>query len=75
MNILKKFNQFVKSKYTQASVAVSLALVSSPVFASVDVSSIVGEIADAKTPVASVAGASAAVLVVMRVWKLIRRAI
>lgn len=75
MNKFQKFKQSVKDNYQKLGIAVGVALATSPVLAAPDVSSIVTEIAEAKTPVGAVAGASISVLVVMRVWALIRRAV
>lgn len=74
MNIAQIKN-IVKEKYAKTVIAVSVALATTSAYASVDVSDVVQEIKDAKTPIASVAGASLGAYVAIRVWKLVRRAI
>lgn len=74
MNIAQ-IKSIVKEKYAKTVSAVSVALATTSAYASVDVSDVVQEIKDAKTPIASVAGASLGAYVAIRVWKLVRRAI
>lgn len=74
----RTIKQVVTDNWDKAGVAVGMTMLTSPVFAAagtVDVSSVVSEISGAKTPIASVAGASLGAYVAIRVWKLVRRAI
>ena len=67
--------QVLLSYWDKAGVALGMVLLTTPALANVDVSDVVSEIEAAKTPIASVAGASLGAYVAIRVWKLVRRAI
>lgn len=78
---MRKFNisetlQKVKDKTNHAMLAVSVAVISSPVFAAdYDVTDLVDEFDEGEAPVAAMASASIELLIVRRIWKIIQRSI
>lgn len=77
MNIAQLKNRFANAKKKIATTATlaSTGIVATSANAAVDVSELVEEIKESKTPIASVAGASLGAYVAIRVWKLVRKAI
>lgn len=64
-----------KRKATTAAILATSGVAATSANATVDVSEVVEEIKESKTPIASVAGASLGAYVAIRVWKLVRKAI
>lgn len=70
------FVQTLKDKANHAMLAVSVSLMTTPVFAAdYDVSDLVDEFDEGEKPVAAMASASIELLIVRRIWKIIQRSI
>ena len=70
------FVKTLKDKANHAMLAVSVSLMTTPVFAAdYDVSDLVVEFDEGEKPVAAMASASIELLIVRRIWKIIQRSI
>lgn len=68
--------QKCKEKANHAMLAVSVSLMTSPVFAATyNVSDLVDEFDEGEAPVAAMASASIELLIIRRIWKIIQRSI